>query len=396
MDYKYLIVGGGMTADSAVDGIRESDSDGSIGMFTMEPEEPYNRPPLTKGLWHGESFDDIWRGTDAKGVELHLGRAVTSLDVESNSVTDDQGQTHTFGKLLLAMGGTPRRLPFGGDNVIYFRTVDDYRKVRALADDEGKRFAVIGSGFIGSEIAASLAGEGREVVMAFPEDGIGARVYPSGLSAHLNGYYEENGVTVLAKHSVTNIEERGDQLVVKAQPLDSADTTDVVVDAVIAGLGITPNVELAGEAGLAIDNGIVVDELMRTEHPDGYASGDVAAYYSPPMGARLRVEHEDSANALGKLAGQAMAGQGDASTQYPPYFWSDMFEMGYEAAGQADATLENYVDWKDENKEGVIYYLDGGKVRGVLLWNTRDKWEAASSLITEAATLTPDDLKGRI
>jgi NAD(P)H-nitrite reductase large subunit len=144
-DCKYLIVGGGMTADAAVNGIREIDAAGSIGVISAEANPPYNRPPLSKGLWKGDTPDSIWRGTDKQSVRLHLGRTARSLDPSRKIVTDDQGDSYRFEKLLLATGASPRTLPSGGESIIYYRTLDDYRKLRGLTE-QGKRFAVIGSG----------------------------------------------------------------------------------------------------------------------------------------------------------------------------------------------------------------------------------------------------------
>src|SRR3972149_5864133 len=175
--YHYLIIGGGMTADDALRGIRQVDPNGSLGLLSAEPHPPYNRPPLTKGLWKGKPIDRIWRGTDSAGAELHLGRTARSLDPQNKRVVDDQGTVYTYDKLLLATGGTPHRLPFGGEHIIYFRTLDDYQRLKQLTA-HAQRFAVIGGGFIGSEIAAALAMNGKEVTMLFPEKGIGERVFP--------------------------------------------------------------------------------------------------------------------------------------------------------------------------------------------------------------------------
>src|SRR6476660_7880662 len=176
-DYKYLIVGGGMTADAAVTGIREVDASGNIGIISAESEMPYNRPPLTKALWKGEPLDSIWRRTGKKGVEFHASRTVEKIETDRKGLIDDKGNVYTFDKLLLATGGTPRRLPFGDDRVIYYRTLADYRRLRALTE-HNKRFVVIGSGFIGSEIAAALRLNDREVTMRFPGAGICARMFP--------------------------------------------------------------------------------------------------------------------------------------------------------------------------------------------------------------------------
>ena len=153
--------------------------------------------------------------------------------------------------------------------------------------------------------------------------------------------------------------------------------------------------QLAADAGLAIDNGIVVDEMLLTSHEDVYAAGDVAAYFDPIVGKRRRVEHEDNATTMGRWAGRAMAGQPEPY-HYQPYFYSDLFELGYEAVGELDARLETVADWKEPCRQGVIYYLDGGRVRGVLLWNVWGQVDAARQLIAEPGPFRPGDLIGRI
>jgi 3-phenylpropionate/trans-cinnamate dioxygenase ferredoxin reductase subunit len=388
-DYRYLIVGGGMTADAAVRGIREIDNDGSIGFIGMEPDPPYNRPPLSKGLWKGKSLEGIWRGTEEFQVALHLGREAQVLDAQRKRLTDDQGTIYTFDKLLLATGGTPRRLPFGDDHIIYFRTLQDYRRLRALTQ-QGQRFGVIGGGFIGSEVAAALAMNDKDVVMAFPEEGIGARIFPADLAHFLNDFYRQKGVEVLAGELISGLEARGDRIALKTKSAQ-----EILVDGVVAGIGIQPNIELARAAGLAVENGIVVDEFLRTSHRDIYAAGDVAAFYNPALETRLRVEHEDNANTMGQMAGRNMAGD---STPYDhlPFFYSDMFDLGYEAVGEMSPELEVVADWKDPYREGVVYYLREGRVRGVLLWNVWGQVDAARSLIAEPGPFRLEDLKGRL
>jgi NADPH-dependent 2,4-dienoyl-CoA reductase/sulfur reductase-like enzyme len=166
-------------------------------------------------------------------------------------------------------------------------------------------------------------------------------------------------------------------------------------DGVIAGLGIEPNVSLAQAAGLEIDNGIVVDEGLRTSYPDIYAAGDVAHFFNPLLGKRIRVEHEDNANTMGRAAGQAMAGN-SAPYHHLPFFYSDLFELGYEAVGELNPRLETVADWKERYREGVIYYLEHGRVRGVLLWNTWGQVDAARALIAEPGPFRAEDLRGRL
>jgi 3-phenylpropionate/trans-cinnamate dioxygenase ferredoxin reductase component len=387
--YDYLIVGGGMTADAAARGIRDRDHKGTIGIIGADPHPPYNRPPLTKGLWKADAPDSIWRKTEEANVDLHLGRRVQAVDGASRRVTDDHGTTYEYRRLLLATGGEPRRLPDAPEGVIYLRTLDDYRATRQLAD-RGAGFVVLGGGFIGAEIAAALRTQGREVTMIVPGQGLGGRVFPVELSRFLVGYYRELGVRMQIGKSAERVERRNGRFVVHAQHGGA-----IVADAVIAGLGIVPSVELARQVGLTVSDGIEVDERLGTSQPGIYAAGDVAQFFNPALGKRMRVEHEDNANTMGKVAGQNMAGA-ELRYEHLPSFYSDLFDLGYEAVGDVDARLETIVDWKEEFREGVVYYLDGGRVRGVLLWNTWGQVDAARELIAQPGPFRPEQLKGRL
>lgn len=377
--HPYLIIGGGMSAASALHGIREVDDQADIAVISSEKHYPYDRPPLSKQLWTGKKTqDDIWRDVP-EGVTFTLGRTVVELDLERNEVRDNAGDVYRFEKLLLATGGKPRRLSFGGDNIIYFRGLNSFRRLHALAE-EHDRFAVIGGGFIGSEIAAALAMQGKHVTMLFPEDAIGARLFPADLADHLNQFYREQGVEVLAGESAVGLEGEGTDLTLVT---DSGRRIDV--NAVVAGIGITPNVALAQAAGLEVTDGIVVDRSLRASHPDVYAAGDVANFYDQLLGTRRRVEHEDAANSMGATAGRAMAGA-DAVYDHSPFYYSDMFDLGYEAVGRLDSRLETVVEWQEPFRKGVIYYLDQQRVCGVLLWNVWDKVDDARQLLAESGT----------
>ena len=387
--YKYLIIGAGMTADSAVRGIRELDADGTIGLIGNDPNPPYNRPSLSKGLWKGKSLDKIWRRTQELSVDLHIGRTARSIDQENKVVRDDQGADYKYERLLLATGGTPRKLPFDSEDIIYFRTLEDYQHLREMTN-HGEHFGVIGGGFIGSEIAAALTMNGKKMTMLFPDAGIGTRIYPPELSDYLNSFFRQKGVEILTGVHVNGLEKLN-----SSYQLVTAEGKKVVVDGVIAGIGILPNVELAQAAGLKVGNGIVVDDTLHTSHPDIFAAGDVAEFYYPILGKRLRIEHEDNANSMGKQAGRNMASANEPYNHLS-YFYSDLFELGYEAAGELDSRLETFVDWKEQFKKGVVYYLLGGRVRGVLLWNVWDSVPKARALIAEPGPYTAADLKGRL
>jgi NADPH-dependent 2,4-dienoyl-CoA reductase/sulfur reductase-like enzyme len=387
--FRYLIIGGGMTADSAIRGIRKIDSSGNVALICDEPDPPYDRPPLSKSLWKDKPFDSIWRDTATLNASLLLGRRVVDLDVANHAVTDDSGAVYSYEKLLLATGGTARRLPDADEGVVYFRTAGDYRRLRALSE-KSSDFVVIGGGFIGSEIAAALAMNGKRVTMIFPSGTIGSRVYPPSLAAFLNSYYMEKGVTLLPSETVKSVQAQGGRMIVT-----TGKGQQIAADGVVAGLGILPNIELATQAGLRVDNGIVVDELLRTSVPDIYAAGDVANFYSAALDKRMRVEHEDNANVMGEMAGRNMAGQSDIYS-HQPYFYSDLFELGYEAVGELDSSLDIVEDWKEPFRKGVIYYLRDGEVRGVLLWNTWGQVAAATRLIAERARHDRSTLVGRI
>ncbi len=387
--YKYLIIGTGMTADAAARGIREIDAAGSIGMIGIENEKPYNRPPLTKGLWKGKPLDSIWRRTEQTHARLHLGRKVVALDAENHQVQDNQGDTYSGEKILIATGGRPRRLPFGGDNIIYYRSLSDYRRLRE-AIQTGQHFAVIGSGFIGSEIAAALAMNGKKVTMVFPEDGIEARLFPPDLVKFLNDYYQKKGVDVLSGELIGSIDERGGRFFLRTD-----NGREIVTDGVVAGLGIELNIDVAQQAGLKIEKGIVVDENLLTSKADIYAAGDVAEFYNPALGKRIRVEHEDNANTMGVQAGRNMAGANEPY-HHLPYFYSDLFELGYEAVGELDTHLTMVADWEEPYQKGIVYYLEGGRVRGVLLWNVWEQVPSARKLIAEPGPFKPEALKHRL
>lgn len=387
-DYRYLIVGGGLTADAACRGIRSIDAEGSIGVIGDEPDAPYSRPPLSKGLWLGKEESSIWRGTEEQGVELLLGREVVSLDLDARTVTDDRGESHGYERLLLATGGRPRQMPGASDGVVYYRTLADYRALRAAAQ-EGAPVVVVGGGFIGSEIAAALATNGCAVTMVFPEEAIGWRLFPGELARFLNDYYRERGVDVRAGELVGGIaHENGTWRV----SLDGG--SELEAAAVVAGLGILPRDELAAGAGLPTDNGIPVDDRGRVAgHDDVFAAGDVARFPARILGHDLRVEHEDHAKSHGRQVGRNMAGA-DEPYDHLPFFYSDLFDLGYEAVGELDSRLDTLAEWAEPHRKGVIAYRDdAGRPRGFLLWDVWGKVDAATELIRAGAPVGAPELQ---
>jgi NADPH-dependent 2,4-dienoyl-CoA reductase/sulfur reductase-like enzyme len=374
---RYLIVGGGMTGDAAVKGVREHDADGAITLVGAEPHLPYKRPPLTKKLWFGGEEASVWSGTDqVPGVDLRLGRRIVVLDLAANRASDDQGEEYRYEQILLATGGRPRRLPDVEADVVYFRTLDDYRTLRALAD-RGASFVVIGGGFIGSEIAAALTHNGARTTMIFPEPAINWRLLPAALASFVTDYYRDKGVEVLTGETVASV--RGDDGRVQ---VETGSGRVAAADAVVAGLGIEPNTELAEQAGLPLDNGVIVDEYGRVEGFDNvFAAGDLVSFPVLPLGGRFRVEHEDHAKSHGRAVGANMAGA-EKPYDHLPFFYSDLFDLGYEAVGEVDSRLATVETWREPNRKGTVAYVDeAGRPRGFLLWDVWGKVEDARELI---------------
>ncbi|HZQ89128.1 MAG TPA: FAD-dependent oxidoreductase [Gaiellaceae bacterium] len=371
--FRYLVVGGGMTGDAVCNGIHDADPEGSIGLVGQEPVAPYKRPPLTKGLWKGGDESKIWRNVEQHGAELVLGRSITSIDPAARTAVDDTGEEYEWERLILATGGTPRRLADAPDDVVYFRTLEDYRRVRGLSDG-GARFLVVGGGFIGSEIAAALRSHGRDVTMVFPEPGIGWRTFPPDLSRFVTEYYREQGVDVRTETF-----------------FESADG----YDAVVAGLGIVPRTELAEVAGLEVADGIVVDVHGRAEGQDRvFAAGDVANFPMPALGKTGRVEHEDHANTHGRVVG-SNAGGADERYEHLPFFYSDLFDLGYEAVGEVDSRNGTVEAWLEPNRKGIVAYVDDEqRPRGFLLWNVWDRVDPARELIIAGEPIDEETLRG--
>lgn len=390
--YDYLIIGGGMTAAAAAKAIRESDPKGLIGIISAEDHQPYNRPPLSKKLWQGKPEESIWCDLPETQMELNLNRRIINLTPKQNQVTDDTGKSYNYKKLLLATGGNARTIPSAPEGIVYFRTLDDYHLLRSWTG-KGSRFGILGGGFIGSEVAAALTIFGENVSMVFQENSIGMRIYPEDISLFITKHFQDKGIQVYPNSEIQSIERVQNQFVMHSKAGQS-----IAVDHIVAGLGIIPNTDIAQAAGIAIagpeaGRGIVVNEYLQTNIPGIYSAGDVASFYNPVLQRLMRVEHEDNSINMGKIAGLNMAGI-ETAYDHQPYFYSDLFDLGYEAVGELDPRMSIYSDWKEPYRKGVIYYLKEGKIRGVLLWNTWDQLDAARKLIADGVNYTNNELIG--
>jgi NADPH-dependent 2,4-dienoyl-CoA reductase/sulfur reductase-like enzyme len=379
-----------MVADSAARGIRELDPHGEIGILSKEDVPPATRPALSKKLWTDPdfAFDDIWMNTEADtGAVRHAGVSAVSIDRERKLVTTDGDATFGYQQLLLATGGTPKRLDLPKDPRIFpYRTVEDYEHLRELTASR-RHVAVIGGSFIATEIASGLVQNDTEVTLIFRDATLGGGIFPPALAEYFNDLFATKGVKLMPSTSVESADADPDRITLHLSTGESLDC-----DVVVQGVGVEPNVELAVQAGLATEDGVVVDEFLRTEDASIYAAGDVASYPDRILG-RTRVEHVDNANEMGRQAGRNLAGA-DEPYEHTPFFYSDIFDDGYEAVGTLDASLETVT--RQDGDRRVVHYLEGDRVAGVLLWNVFGRVEDACDAIAHADASDHEALRRRI
>jgi len=395
--YRYVIVGSGLAGTSAAQAIRERDQSGSLLLIGAEHHLPYDRPPLSKKLWFGQkTLEQVFLHNrtfyDQNNITLALGARIVGLDPHRRTLTDAMGREYRYGSLLLATGASPRRLSIPGgdiDGVCYFRELDDYVRMRRQTEP-GKSAVVIGGGFIGSEMAAALNVNKVDVTMIFPGPYLCHRVFPAALGCALQRSYQERGINVLCADAPVSIDRGKGRFVTRTRAGHEIDS-----EMIIAGLGVDAETALAKNAGLRISNGVAVDQHLLTSDQSIFAAGDNCSFPYSALSKRARIEHWDNAQNQGRCAGRNMTG-GWESYDHLPYFFSDLFDFGYEAVGETDASLETYCDWQKENHTGVIYYLKAGKVRGVMLCNIFERVEAARNLIKKGEKATPQSLRGAI
>lgn len=379
--YPYLILGGGMTADAAVKGIRLCDASSRIGLIGEELDPPYSRPPLSKSLWTGLRLEEIWRPTRGRQVEMHLGRRAVQIDPVRRLVRDQKGELYRYEKMLFAIGGQPRRLAGDDANVIYYRTLADYRRARVLADARGE-IGIVGAGLIGTELAAVMAKRGARVTLL----GTGAwpcgSLLPAPLGKQLGDYLGKLGVRIEPSVRVQSV-----QRIPGGHELQLLGGRRLQFPQVAAGIGLIPNTELAGQAGVRVTPaGIAVDENLQTNFSEIWAAGDCTVHYCKALGRLVQSQHEEHANFSGLAAGRAMAGKPSYYGALP-YFYSTVGDCGYEGVGLVDAQLDHAAAAPD-----IYGYFEGGVLVGVLYWNRPADIERATALIesrvTETAALT--------
>jgi 3-phenylpropionate/trans-cinnamate dioxygenase ferredoxin reductase component len=385
-----VVVGANLAGGRAVETLRAEGYDGTITMIGDEPIQPYERPPLSKEFLRGEQpIDKAFLRTEQwyrdNTIELRLGVRAEHLDIKGHSVSLSDGSKVAWNKLLLATGARPRRLDVSGSDmpgVLLLRTVVD-----AIAINDqlkpGARVVVIGAGFIGSEVAASARMKGCEVTIVEIFDVPLQRALGPEVGAAFTSLHLDNGVTLRLGTQVKAF--RGDTWV---RTVELSDGTTLEADVVIVGVGVVPNVEVAEDAGLVCNDGIVVNELCKTSAPDVFAAGDVANHPNPILGHRIRIEHWQNAQNQGAHAAKTMMGSTEPYSEVP-WFWSDQYDLNLQMAGHPVKWDRIVVRGSLQDRKGCAFYMDKGRMIAAVGLNSGKEVRGAKALI--AAGITPSD-----
>jgi NADPH-dependent 2,4-dienoyl-CoA reductase/sulfur reductase-like enzyme len=387
----FVIVGGGLAAGKAAEELRAHGHDGPVVVIGDEQERPYIRPPLSKGYLLGKEdresvhvHPEDWYRTNE--VDLLLGRSVTSIDRHGRAVTLDDGSRVPYGRLLLATGSTPRRLAAPGadlDNVLYLRRLGDSDRLKA-AFTEGARIVVVGGGWIGLETAAAARTAGAHVTVLEHGELPLLKVLGREAAEIFVGLHREHDVELRPHAEIERITGTGE----RADGVLLTDGTHLPADAVVVGVGITPNVRLAEEAGLEVRDGIVTDAHLRTSAEDIHAAGDVANAYHPRLGRHVRVEHWANALHQPRTAALSMLGK-EAVYDRLPYFYSDQYDLGMEYTGYTEPGGYDRVVFRRARDERrlIAFWMSGKRVLAGMSVNVWDVIDPIRSLVESGAEI---------
>jgi 3-phenylpropionate/trans-cinnamate dioxygenase ferredoxin reductase subunit len=389
----FVIVGASLTGATAAAALRKGDGDARIVLIGAEQERPYERPPLSKEYLRGDPkaskpyVHDEGYYTE-HDIDLRTGTRATAFDPAARTVTLEGGEQISYDALLLATGAENKHLPLTGvdlPGVVSLRTMGESEALQKAARDAG-RVAVIGAGWIGSEVAASVRELGAEVAIIAPEQFPLERVLGPEVGAVYQKLQAEHGI---GQHYATGVEriEGSD----RATGVRTSDGELVEADLVVVGVGVRPRTELAEAAGLDVDNGVLVDEYLATSADGVYAAGDIANAWNPLLEQRIRVEHWANARSQGEWAARNMLGEHTAY-QKVPYFFSDQFDLGMEYNGYA-ADWDRVVLRGDvEGREFLAFWLRDGRVLAGMNANIWDAGDDIKALVKPRAHVDPDRL----
>lgn len=396
LEQTFVIVGASLAGAKAAEMLRAEGFDGRVVLIGEEAERPYERPMLSKEYLRGDKpaaklyvhDEGFYADND---IELLTGTRVASLEPGAHEITLADGSRMPYSRLLLSTGATPRRLPLPGAEmagVCYLRAMADSDALRA-AIKAASRVVVIGAGWIGSEVAASARQMGAEVAMVAPEVVPLERVLGPLLGGVYRDLHADHGVDL---HLSTQIE----AIVGKeaAQGVRTSDGNVIEGDLVVVGVGVSARDELARDAGLTLENGIVVDEFLRTSAPDVFAAGDVAATWNPMYNRRIRMEHWANALNQGQTAARNMLSQDSQITAYTKlaYFYSDQFDLGMEYNGYAADWDQVVVRGDLAAREFLAFWLKDGRILAGMNANVWDQGDQIKALVRSGATIDPDRL----
>ena len=392
---RVVLVGGGLAGARAATTLREEGHDGPITLIGAEPHAPYERPPLSKDYLIGKAGRDSvfvhpesWYAEN--DVDLRRSTRVTALDRSAGEVVLDDGGRLPYDSLLLAPGAVPRPLPVPGAEQAqpyYLRTLDDSDRLRA-AFVPGARVVVIGAGWIGMETAAAARTAGADVVVLEYEQLPLLRVLGVEMAEVFADLHTDHGVDLRCGARINGVRPEAGRA--GAGPVLLADGSGIDADVIVVGVGVTPDVELARSAGLEVDDGVVVDERLRTADSRIFAAGDVANAFHPLFGRRIRVEHWANALNQGPVAARAMLGQ-DVRYDRLPYFYSDQYDLGMEYTGYVIPGGYDRVVVRGDvgRREFIAFWLAGGRVLAGMNVNVWDVTGPIGDLVRSGAPVDP-------
>jgi 3-phenylpropionate/trans-cinnamate dioxygenase ferredoxin reductase subunit len=388
-----VIVGASLAGTKAAEALRKDGYDGRVVLVGEDPNLPYIRPPLSKDYLRGESGRDqvfvhpaTWY--EEQRVELELSTIVTAIDHSRGEVAIGDGRRIAFDRLLLATGSRARRLDIPGADlggVLYLRTIEDAEAIRA-ASGAARRVAVIGGGWIGAEVAASIRQLGPEVAMVAPGSVPLERVLGTEVGTVYRDLHAEHGVELVMGQRVTAF--RGQRAV---EGVETADGNTVAADLVVVGVGAAPRTELAVDAGLEVASGVVVNEYLESSVPGIFAAGDVAEAWHPVLEARIRIEHWDNARRQGRAAGRNMLGRAEPYVRMP-YFYSDQYDLGMEYTGFAPAWDRVLFRGDPASRQFLAFWIREGRVAAGMSVNTWQVIDAIAALVASRRMVDLDRL----
>jgi len=387
-DQTHIIVGASLAGAKAAATLREEGFEGRVVLVGAEDERPYERPPLSKDYLRGEvGREKVYVHDEGfyseHDIELRLGTTAVDLNTSSNELTLDDGDRLSYDRLLLATGSEPRRLSIPGgelDGVLYLRSVHDSDALRERLD-RGGAVVVVGAGWIGAEVAASARQRGLEVTVIDPASVPLERVMGVDVGAIYRDIHTDHGVEMLMETGVAAFE--GDEAVERVRT-DDGRLLDC--DFVVVGVGVQPRIQLAAQAGLEVDNGILADEHLQTSARGVFAAGDVANAQHPFYGERIRVEHWANALHQGPAAARNMLGRAEPYDRLP-YFFSDQYDIGMEYSGFARRWDRVVFRGDPASREFIAFWISDECVVAGMNVNVWDVNDPIRRLISERVTV---------